>query len=78
MHTNLVITAVTYASIVYIITKIKKLESNIANAMIKYIAKKVAATKIGHFNIFCRTIESIIVEIGNAKNSNNISINFLL
>ena len=35
------------------------------------MAKNVAATKAGHFNIFNKTIDNIIVAIGSAKKSNN-------
>ena len=69
-----VITADKKAKIVYTIAKTKKLASNTAKVTIKKIAKNVAATKIGHFKIFCKTIASIIVATGSAKNSNKISI----
>ena len=60
-----------YESIVYRIANIKKSEPNIAYVKIKYMAKNVAATKAGHFNIFNKTIDNIIVAIGSAKKSNN-------
>ena len=51
-HINLVKCAAMYARIVYTITKIKNDASKIAKATIKYIAKNVAATSIGHLSIF--------------------------
>lgn len=52
LQTSLVNTAVTYASIVYIIANTKKDVSNTANVIISNTAKNVAATSKGHFNIF--------------------------
>lgn len=69
-HINLVIHAAINASIVYIITNIKKSESKNTNATIRNIANAVAATSMGHFIIFCQTIAKIIVATGNAKNNN--------
>ena len=63
-----------YESTVYIIAKIKKSVPNREYVKIKYIAKNVAATNAGHFNIFNKTMDNIIVEIGSAKNSNNVFI----
>ena len=66
--------AVIYAKIAYKIANTKNVASNAANATIKYIAKNVIATKIGHFNILCNTIASNIVATGRAKNNNKVSI----
>ena len=74
MHIVLVIIAVIYERIVYTIANIRKSEPNTAYVKIKYIAKNVAATNAGHFNIFNKTMDNIIVEIGSAKNSNNVFI----
>ena len=69
IHVN---TAVTYAKILYNIAYISKVPLGaITKATIKNIAKKVAPTSKGHFNIFCNTIANIIVATGNAKKTNN-------
>lgn len=65
-------TAVTYAKIPYSIANISKVPlGDIINAAIKYMAKKVAPTSKGHFNIFCNTIANMIVATGKAKKINN-------
>ena len=71
---NRTISAVTRASNVYKIANTKKLSSNTAKVIIKKMAKNVAATSIGDCNIFCRTIERIIVATGIAKNINKVFI----
>ena len=47
---------------------IKKFKLFIINVTIKNIAKIIAATRGGHFKIFCKAIDIIIVAIGKAKN----------
>ena len=42
------------------------------------MAKKVIATSIGLFKIFCKTIDNNIVDTGKAKNTNKFIIVFLL
>ena len=70
-----VITAVIYAKKLYNIANISKVPlGDIINATIKYMAKNVAPTSKGHFNIFCNTIANIIVATGNAKKTNNVFI----
>ena len=71
---NLVIVAVMYAIIVYMIAYIKKVSLNAENVTIRYIAKEVIATNIGQFNIFCNTIDNKIVATGSAKNNNKLFI----
>ena len=71
---NLVIVAVMYAIIVYMIAYIKKVSLNAENVTIRYIAKAVIATNIGQFNIFCNTIDNKIVATGSAKNNNKLLI----
>ena len=71
---NLVIVAVMYAIIVYMIAYIKKVSLNAENVTIRYIAKAVIATNIGQFNIFCNTIDNKIVATGSAKNNNKLFI----
>ena len=75
---NLKINAVINAINAYAIAKTKKLSSNAANVTIKKIAKNVADTNNGLFIIFCKTIASIIVATGNAKNINKVFILALL
>lgn len=75
---NFVKYAAIYAKIVYIIAYTKKDVSKAENASIKYTAKKVAATRIGHFIIFCSTTARIIVAIGSAKYSNKFILNSFL
>ena len=66
-----------YANIEYTIAKIKKLVPKTVYVKIKYIAKKVIATKIGLFNNFCKTIESNIVANGNIKNNSMVIVGLL-
>lgn len=56
----------------------KKLILPMTKVTIRKIAKITPATRIGHFKIFCKTIEIMITAIGKAKNSNNIFITSLL
>ena len=60
---------------------IKKFKLFIINVTIKNIAKIIAATRGGHFKIFCKAIDIIIVAIGKAKNTSKgfmFSLSFLL
>ena len=68
---NFVIHAAIKANIVYTIANIKKLASKNIKVTIRYIAKAVIATSIGDFTIFCHTMASSMVAIGNAKNNSN-------
>ena len=54
--------------IVYTIVAIKKFKLLITNVTIKKIAKIVAETKGGHFNIFQNALKTIIVDFDKKKN----------